>query len=237
MYGRTIPMSMVVRCPSGGNRGYGPTHSQNIQKHLIGIPDLHLYEMSPFHDNTTLLRQMLASARPCVFFEDKVLYTRPMRTAGVVDELFRYDLVPGEPAGRADVAHVVTADAPDPDWLIIAPGGVAERVMSAMRSLLLQEELTCELLVPSRLYPFDIQPLAGLLGRARRVCVVEDGPAGGTWGESLAQMIHSSLWGRLTRPVLLLSAELSIVPTAMHLERQILVQDTKIHQAIAEASR
>ena len=40
MYGRRQPMHMVMRCPVGGNRGYGPTHSQSPQKHFIGIPHL-----------------------------------------------------------------------------------------------------------------------------------------------------------------------------------------------------
>jgi len=233
MYGRTIPLRMVVRCPSGGNRGYGPTHSQSLQKHFIGIPGLHLYEMSPFHDNTQLLEHMLGLGVPCVFFEDKVLYSRPLRTRGVVDGLFRCDFLPG----GGTTAHVVTVEAPDPDWVIIAPGGLAERAMNAIRSLLLEDELTCELLVPSRLYPVDIGPLLPVLSRARGICVVEDGPVGGTWGELIAQLIHTRLWGRLGGPVLLLSARLSIVPAAAHLEREVIVQETTIHRAVAEATK
>ncbi|MFC6903137.1 hypothetical protein ACFQGX_49085 [Nonomuraea dietziae] len=47
MYGRRVPMPLVVRCPSGGGRGYGPTHSQSPQKHLIGVPGLGVHELSP----------------------------------------------------------------------------------------------------------------------------------------------------------------------------------------------
>ena len=38
------PTPVVVRCPVGGGRGYGPTHSQSLQKHFIGVPNLALYE-------------------------------------------------------------------------------------------------------------------------------------------------------------------------------------------------
>ncbi|MEU6162846.1 alpha-ketoacid dehydrogenase subunit beta [Streptomyces tanashiensis] len=233
MYGRTVPMSMVVRCPTGGNRGYGPTHSQSIQKHFIGIPGLNLYEASPFHDNVDVFTAMLGHEQPCVLFEDKVLYTRTMHTDGVVDALFRYELIGDD----NPTARVFPVDSGDPDWIVIAPGGLTERVTGAMRSLLLDEELTCELLVPSRLYPFDVQPLLPLLSRTRRICVVEDGAAGGTWGEMLAQQLHEHLWGRLSRPVLLLSAEASIIPTAAHLEREVILQEMTIHRVIAEASQ
>ena len=50
MYGRRLPMHLVVRCPVGGNRGYGPTHSQCPQKHFVGVPDLALFEVSPFRE-------------------------------------------------------------------------------------------------------------------------------------------------------------------------------------------
>ena len=49
MYGQALHMPVIIRCPSGGNRGYGPTHSQNMHKHFLGIPNLSLYEMSPIH--------------------------------------------------------------------------------------------------------------------------------------------------------------------------------------------
>ncbi|WP_170147779.1 hypothetical protein [Micromonospora phaseoli] len=42
------PTRVVFRCPVGGNRGYGPTHSQSPQKHLVGVPHLALYELSAF---------------------------------------------------------------------------------------------------------------------------------------------------------------------------------------------
>src|SRR3954469_19909806 len=68
MYGRDVPMNVIIRCPVGGNRGYGPTHSQSPQKHLIGIPHLELYETSPFHDNIPLIRHLLGRGVPCVLF-------------------------------------------------------------------------------------------------------------------------------------------------------------------------
>ncbi len=36
MYGRPVPVPLIVRCPTGGRRGYGPTHSQSLQKHFVG---------------------------------------------------------------------------------------------------------------------------------------------------------------------------------------------------------
>jgi pyruvate/2-oxoglutarate/acetoin dehydrogenase E1 component len=229
MYGRRVPMRMVVRCPSGGNRGYGPTHSQSLHKHFLGVPRLSLFELSPFRDSVEVFAEMLDRGEPAVLFEDKVLYGRPMCTGGVVDELFRYEAVDG-----TGTARVFAVDEP-PQWTVIAPGGLAGRVLDAARALLLEHEIVCEVLVPSRLYPFDLDPLVPLLAGSEGICVVEDGTADGTWGEHLAQLIHTRLWGRLRRPVLVVSAAAEVIPTAPHLERRVLVQDSTIRQALAEA--
>ena len=43
MYNQQVKVPLVIRTPMGGGRGYGATHSQNLEKHLGGIPDVHLF--------------------------------------------------------------------------------------------------------------------------------------------------------------------------------------------------
>jgi len=64
MYGGQVTCPLTLRLVSGGGRGYGPTHSQSLQKHFIGIPNLALFELSPFHDSLPLLRE----------YEDNVMF-------------------------------------------------------------------------------------------------------------------------------------------------------------------
>ncbi len=218
MYGTTVPMRLVVRCPSGGGRGYGPTHSQSLMKHFIGVPHLALYEMSPFHDAAAVFTDMLHRGEPCVFFEDKVLYTRAMFE---VPEPLQWTC-------DGNVAQVGWGGTPD--CVIIAPGGVAHRAMAAMRSLMLDREINCLLVVPSRLYPFDVDvPDVGA------IFVVEESTAGGTWGSEVAHRLHTERWSRLRRPVTLIHSRDSIVPTAGHLEDEMLVSGATIHDTIAAA--
>lgn len=220
MFGSRLPLRLVVRCPSGGGRGYGPTHSQSPMKHFIGMPGLALYEMSPLHDNRAVFAEMLRLAQPCLFFEDKVLYTRQMYD---VPEPFAWDVHEG-------VARVWLDSRPD--CVIVAPGGLVPRALEAMRTLLLEQEISCTLLVPSRLYPFtaDVPPAAA-------VVVAEESTAGGTWGAEVARVLHERWWGRLRRPVTLVSSRDSVIPAAAHLERGVLVGAADIHRAVVEALR
>lgn len=230
MYGRRLGLSLVIRCPTGGHRGYGPTHSQSLQKHFIGIPGLSVFEVSPFDDHRGLFDTMLALGEPCLLFEDKVLYTRRVFTSGAVDGLFRYDVL-------GDVARVYADDPETCDCVLIAPGGLAHRALDAMRALLLEEEVSCVLLVPRRLHPLDDALAAALPGRTTAVVVAEDGPPGAGWGAEVAHRLHEHLWGRLRRPVRLVASADSVIPTAAHLERDVLVQDGDIRRAVQEAVR
>ncbi|MGI5157087.1 alpha-ketoacid dehydrogenase subunit beta [Microbispora sp. CA-102843] len=222
MYGRPVPVPLVVRCPTGGNRGYGPTHSQNPQKHFIGVPGLSLFEMTPFHDAGELFARMFDLARPCLFFEDKVLYTRQMH---VTDDLFRFELVD-------DVARVYLDGAGRPDCTLVTHGGLVHRTLDAMKTLLLEDDLVCELLVPAQLYP--VPHLPGLED-APHVCVVDDGTAGGTWAAEVATVLYPRLWGRLRRPITLVNSADGVIPAAPHLEREVLVQADSIRAAVREA--
>jgi pyruvate dehydrogenase E1 component beta subunit len=229
MYGHRLPLRLVVRCPVGGNRGYGATHSQSPQKHLMGIPNLPLFELSRFHDGTALLRHLLELARPCVLFEDKVLYGSQMFRDGTVDGTFSYRLIGSAPG----VAHV-SPDGIPPDCVLIAPGGVADRAIAAMRSLLLDRDIACHLLVPAQLYPFDVAAVLPLVRDAGAVCVIEESTAGGTWGAEVAHVIHRQAWAQLRRPVRLVHSADSIIPAAIHLERSVLVQQHAIEAAVME---
>lgn len=231
MYGRRQPMHMIVRCPMGGNRGYGPTHSQNPQKHFIGIPHLTLWEMSALHDNHTVLSRILDRGEPAIFFEDKVLYGHRIHRDGSVGDLFRFDFLdaPG------NHARVFVGDPDVYDCVVIAPGGMLDRVLSAARDLLIDDELTCQVIVPSQLYPFDLEPLLPTLARAGLVCVAEEGTAGGTWGSAVAAAIYARLFGRLKRPVLLVNSADSVIPSASHLEREVLPQSSTVYRAIRES--
>ncbi|MFJ6214977.1 thiamine pyrophosphate-dependent enzyme [Streptomyces sp. NPDC092296] len=233
MYGRRVELPLLVRCPVGGRRGYGPTHSQSPQKHLLGVPDLALYELTPFHDAVPLLAHALATRAPAVLFEDKILYTARRYTAGVVDEVLRYRLAGAEPG-----VAVVGPDGVDAfDAVLIAPGGMAHRAVEAVRTLLLEDELCCRLLVPARLYPQDPAELAALCGGAAVVLVLEDGTPGGSWGAEVAHRLYPQLWPTLRAPIGVLSAADRVIPAAPHLEDEVFVQAQDIRQAVVDRVR
>lgn len=230
MYGHRVPMHLVLRCPVGGNRAYGATHSQSLQKHFVGIPDLELYELTPFDDGAALLRRLLSLGRPAILFENKEMYGQNVLRHGQVDELFSSEVIDD------DWIRVSSSSFTSPcPTLLVTPGGSFARTLAAARRLFLELELECEILVPSRLYPFAPEPIAERVVAAARVFTIEEGTAGGSWGEHVAHLLHQRLWSSLRGPVRTLTSKDSIIPSAPHLERQVLVQTDDIFNAVRGA--
>ena len=74
MYNRHVKNPLVIRTPMGGGRGYGPTHSQNIEKHFAGIPGVRVLVL---HGRTRIeaMYQALRRCRtPVLVIENKLLY-------------------------------------------------------------------------------------------------------------------------------------------------------------------
>ena len=56
MYNGAATCPVVIRTPSGGGRGYGPTHSQSLEKHFLGVPHLRVVAGSLWHDPVDAVR-------------------------------------------------------------------------------------------------------------------------------------------------------------------------------------
>jgi pyruvate/2-oxoglutarate/acetoin dehydrogenase E1 component len=229
MFGDQQKFHLMIRCPVGGNRGYGATHSQSVQKHFIGIPNLDLYEMSPLHDNCEVLPRLINSGRPCIFFENKVLYAQSQYSGGRVDELFSYDFID---EAKVWARACITPEVRD-GIIIITVGGMFNSCLQAARQMFLDSEIETQILVPSKLYPLDVSSLGNLISDARVVYVVEEGTAGGTWGNELAITLASH-FPKLKTPIRFIHSKNSIIPSARHLEREVLVQPETIINRITD---
>ncbi len=74
MYAGQASCPVVIRSPSGGHRGYGPTHSQSLEKHFLGIPHLKVVAASLVHDPRVIFQGFLDQSSPVLYVEHKLLY-------------------------------------------------------------------------------------------------------------------------------------------------------------------
>jgi 2-oxoisovalerate dehydrogenase E1 component len=205
---------LVIRTPSGGRRGYGPTHSQSPENLFTSVPGLSVVFPSHRHDPGVLLEAaVLDWPYPVLFFEHKLLYSEKV-TAGdfVVAKPHQ-----GDPA--AGLFPTLWTDVPRPDLTLVAYGGMVPIAEEVGRFLATSEELRVRLVVPSLLAPLPRHTLLPLMFDSPRIVVVEESHHQfGISSEFAACLLEEGYRGRFLR----VGAQPVPIPAARSLERDVL---------------
>ena len=216
-------LPLVVRTPSGGRRGYGPTHSQSPENLMVAIPGLTVVFPSHRHNAGRLLEHAtLDWLHPVVFFEHKLLYGQTQDSAD-------YEIAPCSPHDPGvSLFPTLVKRQETPDLTLVAYGGALPMVELVAQALN-EEELSVELVVPSLLQPFPKHTLLDLLRNRRRVAVVEESPLGPGFGSELVAMLsEDGFGGRVKR----LAPPPVPIPAARSLESSILPDERQLFDAL-----
>lgn len=181
MYNDQVRLPMVIRTPMGGRRSYGPTHSQTLEKLFLGIPGIEILAASSLGDPGEMLANaILQSEDPVLFIENKLLYPLSLfsvRDSGDLELETSSDLYP--------VYTLRICGAPPPDLTMATYGYMAELALQAQHQLAFEEEIFTEIVVYSKLSPFQIDPLLLSLHKTSRLLTIEEGTLTLGWGAEI----------------------------------------------------
>ena len=187
MYNNNVRVPIVVRTPMGGRRGYGPTHSQSLEKMFLGVPGLKVVAPNTLGDPGHLLEAAIADDDPVLFVEHKLLYTRPILESGQ-GELTEFEI---EQFGKNYPNYVLRIPNHFPQLTIATYGYNFELARAAALDLLMEHEIFTEIIVFSQLSPFDLELLFGSLQKTRKLLTIEEGTQSLGWGaEVLARVVE-----------------------------------------------
>jgi pyruvate/2-oxoglutarate/acetoin dehydrogenase E1 component len=233
MFNEQVRVPLVIRTPSGGRRGYGPTHSQSLEKHFLGVPGLWVVAPNALIDPGALLRQAIFDIDdPVLFVENKIGYGEPLRAA-----------LPGYEAVRlADAASPFPTLWLKPrgpaDGLLLCYGGMTRPALDAAALLREREKLDLGLVAVSQLAPSPATHLDAILAEAAPAAVVtvEEAPAEGGWGAEMIATIEQARDRRSLGPIRhrRVGAESTPIPSARALEDALLPQVEDIVAAVMD---
>ncbi|PKN95010.1 MAG: alpha-ketoacid dehydrogenase subunit beta [Chloroflexi bacterium HGW-Chloroflexi-6] len=190
MYNDQVRVPLVLRLPMGGRRGYGPTHSQSLEKHLLGAPGLKAVAPNTLGNPSDLLLAAIADDDPVLFVEHKLLYTRHLLTP---EDLLDWKV---ESGGRPFPFHILRNAENLPARLTIATYGYNfELAREAARELMYEYEIFSEIVLFSQLSPFELDPLFDSLRRTGRLLTLEEGTQTLGWGAEVAARSAEQLPG------------------------------------------
>ncbi|HNS07868.1 MAG TPA: transketolase C-terminal domain-containing protein [Anaerolineaceae bacterium] len=239
MYDHSVRLPMVIRAPMGGRRGYGPTHSQTLEKLFIGIPGLTLIaplnltgENDAQQPGGLLEDVILRTEEPVLFIENKLQYLLPVYQPQDLPELDWLVEQPVKNASMNTPTYLVrVSGAPAARVSLTAYGYMAELARQAMLKLAYEDEIFVELVIPTRLAPFDITALADSIKRTGRLVTVEEGNLTGGWGAEVMARALEEVGGRLRAAVRVAARDLPVA-AAPSLENEILPDVEDIVQAV-----
>jgi pyruvate/2-oxoglutarate/acetoin dehydrogenase E1 component len=186
MYNDQVRVPMVVRTPMGGRRGYGPTHSQSIEKHFLGAPGLWVVAPHVLDDPGALLKQAVAYDAPVVFVESKTCYGRD-----VIDAVPGMQRVRLRDDGSPFATMWLRRDRADGQvWCY---GGMTPHALEAVQRLEHEEGLLMDLVVVSQLSPAPVSHIEQIANAtsAGVFCVVEEGGADFGWSAEIAARLQA----------------------------------------------
>lgn len=222
MYHGGVSCPIVIRTPVGGRRGYGPTHSQSLERFLIGIDNCVTLSLNSLSEAGTQLSRLSSLQCPALLLENKVDYT--LRTfqppEGYVVEV-----------GDAEFPTVLVKPQRSlATMTIVAYGGIARLVADNLLEIFEATDFLPALVVPMMIYPLDIGPVAQSVEQTRRLAVIEEGSSFASVGSEIITQVVERL-GPISF-VLRLGGPGAPVPAEPELEESVLPNISQICSAL-----
>ena len=212
MYNKKINNSIIVRTPMGGKRGYGPTHSQNLEKHFLGIPNTNVIAINFRYNPEILYNSIIKNiSLPTLIIEDKLDYSKRNSFFEGKKNNFTYSVNNLEiPDIKLHLAKKT------PDISIVCWGGTLSNVETLVEELLENEEILCEIIVIQKLYPLNPKSVIESVKKTKKIVVIDDS----TGSNSLGSEIISQLSQKdLSFKSKIISSNEDVIPSSKLLEK------------------
>lgn len=227
MSGGTVHVPMVMRAPCGAtNRG--AQHAQSLESYFTHVPGLKVICPSTPYDAKGMMKQAIRDDNPVLVFEHKLLYggTRKekdaIKTSGEVPEE-DYAIEFGKAVVRREGRDVT----------IVANLLMSYRAQEAARKL--QEEgISCEVIDPRTLVPFDYDTVEASLKKTGRLLIVHEDHKNNGWGAQVAAHVAENNIYDLDAPIKIVAACDTPVPFASPMENFVIPDTERIMEAVRE---
>jgi pyruvate dehydrogenase E1 component beta subunit len=232
MSGGKLTVPMVMRAPCGATTR-AAQHGQSPESYFIHVPGLKVACPSTAYDAKGLLKTAVRDDSPVLFFEHKLLYG----SKGVRAEKGALSPVGEVPAGDYTVPFGQAAIRREgTDVTIVAKLLMVYKALAAADALA-AEGISCEVIDPRTLVPFDTETVVASVRKTEHLIIVDECPRTGGWAGEVAAEIQEKAFGRLDAPIMRVTAPDTPVPFAPVMERYYVPDENDIASAVREVLR
>jgi 2-oxoisovalerate dehydrogenase E1 component len=191
MYNHKAKCPVVIRTPMGGRRGYGPTHSQTLDKFLIGIENVTTVALNCLVSPEVIYEAVLKEGHAVIVIENKSDYGRKVGRKPIKN--YEY-LV-------SDDAYPVVRICPvssTPTATIVTYGGASSMLVDCLAKVFHDADIKPEVLVLSKISPLDCGAIVESVRVTGRLFVLEEGSVTGGIGSEIIATVSELIDTKIT---------------------------------------
>jgi len=222
MYAGKIHCPLIVRTPMGGRRGYGPTHSQSLEKFFLGIPNLSVialnHRISPRYVYGTLISSF---NNPCLVIENKILYT----VENSKSKLAGYNYSFNKKSDTMPNLMISPKDYPS-ELTVLCYGGSLIEIEKVAEKLCIEDEVFVDIICPTLISEISVNEIITSLQKTKKLLILEEGNNFASWSsEVIAKISEKQLNYSITR-----IGNNEIIPSSFDAELNTLPSVNKIYK-------
>ena len=229
MYGKEINTPLVIRTPMGGGRGYGPTHSQSIEKHFFGITGLNIFPLNPFFPINVIYEKAFKSNLPSLIIENKLQYNF------ILDDIKKTYLNNFKFKNYEDnfISVFSISEFKNDEVTLVCYGGTTEIAIKASYELFLEKEISCRVIVFSKLNEINDKIFKRLIADSGPILSIEESNKFFGFGSEIGTILKEDEKFNL-RKFRRLASKDHVIPASISLEKDTLISSQKIKDNINE---
>lgn len=217
-------LPFILRTPMGGKRGYGATHSQSLEKLLLGIPNIMVVAINNVLDPFDIYLNLNKLLLPKVIVENKLLYSKKMLH---IDGEGNYDSF--KITISKDYIPLITFThdySSAPLITIVAYGDMINDALDVASHFMIEHEILVNVVAVTQLSPFQTDSILKLTYNTKYLVTIEEGTADGNWGQTLISNL--TIQNKDSIQFLSLSSKDHIIPIEKNFEDEVLLGKEEI---------
>ena len=221
MYNKQVSVPLTIRTPMGGGRGYGPTHSQSIEKFFNGINNIQIVALNTLINSNHILKSIEKNNHTTILIENKLDYGRLTNKLpktvnyNFSKSLTEYPIIIGSP------------DNLETEISIITYGGAVHVLLESIDEIFYEFEVLPKIVVLTKLYPLPIKIIESSVNDSKIVLTLEESNIeGGIGSEIIASL--AELKSMSDKKFKRIGSRNVPIPSAKLLEEKILINSKDI---------
>jgi 2-oxoisovalerate dehydrogenase E1 component len=212
MYAFQASVPLRIRTPMGGKRGYGPTHSQSLEKYFLGIDNVGVVALSSMLDPEIIIEETDSMNFPMIILENKVDYGKYLWQESEEYQLMREN----KKLGSLKLAPKNAL----PKLTIVSYGESARHIADNLNLFFIETDYIPELICITQIHPLDMSLIEQSISKTKKILIVEDGSVEFGFGSEILSRLTEKKYA--LDLALRIGAEAVPIPSIAELELEIL---------------